>query len=200
MNLSLFILFHLDFGSLEGKVALITGGAAGIGKSIARLFSIHGAKICIADICDEPGRILCESIGGDQIASFLRCDVTVEDDIRRAVDFTAEKHGTIDILVNNAGVTGPKIADIRDVVLDDFKRVFDVNVNGVFLGMKHAGRVMIPRGRGSIISLASVSSIQGGFGPHGYTASKHAVAGLTKSVAAELGKHGIPGKAASWIP
>ncbi|KAK8954238.1 Zerumbone synthase [Platanthera zijinensis] len=132
MNLSLFILFHLDFGSLEGKVALITGGAAGIGKSIARLFSIHGAKICVADICDEPGRILCESIGGDQIASFLRCDVTVEDDIRRAVDFTAEKHGTIDILVNNAGVTGPKIADIRDVALDDFKRVFDVNVNGVF--------------------------------------------------------------------
>lgn len=94
-------------------------------------------------------------------------------------------------MVNNAGVSGAKITDIRNVSLDEFKRVFDVNVNGVFLGMKHAARAMIPRRRGSIISLASVSSVLGGFGPHGYTGSKHAVLGLTKSVASELGKHGI---------
>lgn len=170
---------------------MITGGAAGIGKSIATLFSIHGAKICIADVSDVPGRALCDSLGGDRAASFLHCDVAVEDDVRRAVDFTVDKYGAVDIIVNNAGLSGPKVPDIRDAALEDFRRVFDVNVNGVFLGMKHAARVMIPRGRGSMISMASVSSVVGGFGPHGYTASKHAVVGLTKSVAAELGKHGI---------
>lgn len=176
---------------LEGKVALITGGASGIGESIVRLFLLHGAKICIADVRDELGQNLCESLGGDQHVSFFHCDVTIEEDVQHVVDFTAEKYGTIDILVNNAGVTGSKVSDIRNVALDDFKRVFDINVNGVFLGMKHAGRVMIPRGKGSIISLASVSSVMGGFGPHGYTSSKHAVLGLTRNVAAELGKHGI---------
>ncbi|PKA67297.1 Zerumbone synthase [Apostasia shenzhenica] len=176
---------------LEGKVALITGGASGIGESIARIFRRHGAKVCIADIQDELGRKLCVLLGGDPYVSFFHCDVSNEDDVEHAVDFTAEKYGTIDIMVNNAGLTGPKVADIRGIVLDDFKKVFDINVTGVFLGMKHAARVMIPRKKGSIISLGSVSAITGGLGPHAYTGSKHAVLGLTKSVAAELGKHGI---------
>nr|QEX51361.1 zerumbone synthase isoform X1 [Cymbidium ensifolium] len=175
---------------LKGKVALITGGASGIGEIIVRLFLSHGAKVCIADVQDEAGHKLCESLDGDQFA-FLHCDVTIEDNVQNAVDFTVEKYGTIDIMVNNAGVCGSRITDIRNTTLDEFKRVFDVNVNAVFLGMKHAARVMIPHRKGSIISLASVSSVLGGFGPHGYTGSKHAVLGLTKSVASELGKHGI---------
>ena len=176
---------------MEGKVALITGGASGIGESIARLFQRHGAKVCIADVQDELGHSLCESLGGESYACFIHCDVTVEDDVRNAVDFTAIKFGTVDVMVNNAGITGNKVIDIRDVDFNEFKKVHNVNVNGTFLGMKHAARVMIPRGKGSIISMASVSSLTGGLGPHGYTSSKHAVVGLTKNVAAELGKHGI---------
>ncbi|KAJ6809547.1 zerumbone synthase [Iris pallida] len=176
---------------LEGKVALITGGASGIGESIARLFRRHGAKVCIVDVADELGRSVCESLGGDSHACFFHCDVTVEEEVRLAVDFAAEKFGTIDILVNNAGVVGGKVTDIREVEFSEFKNVLDVNVNGAFLGMKHAARVMIPRGKGSIVSMGSVSSVIGGLGPHGYTASKHALVGLTKNAAAELGRHGI---------
>ncbi|XP_008808776.1 zerumbone synthase isoform X2 [Phoenix dactylifera] len=176
---------------LEGKVALVTGGAMGIGESIVRLFREHGAKICVVDIQDNLGQQLCKSLGGDPYVVFFHCDVTIEDDVHRAVDFTVRKYGTIDILVNNAGITGSKVVDIRNVDLKEFKKVFDVNVNGVFLGMKHASRVMIPKSKGSIISLASVASVIGGMGPHGYTGSKHAVLGLTRNVAAELGRHGI---------
>lgn len=169
----------------------MTGGASGIGESIARLFIKNGAKVCIVDVQDDLGQQLCESLGGDPDACFFHCDVTNEDDVRRAVDFTDEKYGTIDIMVNNAGITGEKVVDIRHVDFHEFRKVFDINVNGVFLGMKHAARIMIPRRKGSIISLASVTSVIGGLGPHGYTGSKHAVVGLTKNVAAELGKHGI---------
>lgn len=176
---------------LEGKVALVTGGATGIGESIARLFQRHGAKVVVADVQDELGQQVCESLGGDSHACYVHCDVTVEDDVKHAVDYAAGKFDTIDVLVNNAGITGEKVIDIRDVGFNEFKKTHDVNVNGTFLGMKHAARVMIPRGKGSIISLASVASVIGGLGPHAYTSSKHAVVGLTKSVATELGKHGI---------
>ncbi|XP_039122286.1 zerumbone synthase [Dioscorea cayenensis subsp. rotundata] len=176
---------------LEGKVALVTGGASGIGEGICKLFRQHGAKICIADVKDDLGQALSKSLGGDNYAAFIHCDVTIEEDVSRAVDFTAEKYGTLDIMINNAGITGNKVIDIRNVDFNEFKRVLDVNLSGVFLGMKHAARIMIPQKKGSIISMASVSSVIGGAGPHGYTTSKHAVVGLTKSVATELGKHGI---------
>ncbi|KMT16378.1 hypothetical protein BVRB_3g055230 [Beta vulgaris subsp. vulgaris] len=176
---------------LLGKVALVTGGATGIGESIVRLFHKHGAKVCIVDISDDAGRRLCDSLGGYPTICFFHGDVTKEDDVKRAVDFTVESFGALDIMVNNAGITGPPCDDIRNVNLSDFERVFDVNVKGVFLGMKHASRIMIPSKKGSIISLCSVSGLLGGLGPHAYTGSKHAVLGLTKSVAAELGLHGI---------
>lgn len=183
-------MLYLEY-SLEGKVALITGGASGIGESIARLFHKHGAKVCIADLQDSLGQIVCESLDGESNACFVHCDVTNEEDVSHAVDFTVEKFGTVDILVNNAGVGGSKVTDIRNADFNEFKKVVDVNLNGTFLGMKHAARIMIPRGKGSIISMASVASVLGGLGPHSYTSSKHAILGLTKSVAAELGKHGI---------
>lgn len=171
-------------------MALVTGGATGIGESIVRLFHQHGAKVCIVDINCELGQRLCESLG-DQSTCFICCDVTVEDDICRAVDFAVDKFGTLDIMVNNAGLSGTPCPDIRNADLAEFQKVFDVNVKGVFLGMKHAARIMIPRQKGSIISICSTASTIGGSGPHAYTGSKHAVLGLTRNVAAELGKHGI---------
>ncbi|KAH6820944.1 Rossmann-fold superfamily protein [Perilla frutescens var. hirtella] len=176
---------------LLGQVALVTGGASGIGESIVQLFLRHGAKVCIADLEDEQGQRLCETLGGSSDIAFCHCDVTIEDDVKHAVDFTVEKFGTLDIMVNNAGIGGPPCPDIRDFELSVFEKVFDINVKGVFSGMKHAARIMIPAKKGSIISLCSVTSTIGGAGPHAYTGSKHAVLGLTKNVAAELGKHGI---------
>ncbi|KAF5729305.1 GLUCOSE INSENSITIVE 1 family protein [Tripterygium wilfordii] len=176
---------------LLGKVALVTGGASGIGESIVRLFHKHGAKVCIVDLQDGLGQQVCESLGGEPNTFYLHCNVSKEDDVRDAVDFTVDKFGTLDIMVNNAGLSGPPTRDILAEKLSDFEKVFDVNVKGVFLGMQHAARIMIPRNKGSIISISSVASVIGGIGPHAYTASKHAVLGLTKNVAAELGKHGI---------
>ncbi|KAM1018286.1 hypothetical protein ACFX15_039196 [Malus domestica] len=180
-----------NFQRLVGKVALVTGGATGIGESIVRLFHKHGAKVCLVDVQDNLGLQVCESLNGDPNICYLHCDVTVEDDVSRAVDFIVDKYGTLDIMVNNAGVSGSPCPDIRNADLSEFQKVLDINVKGVFLGMKHAARAMIPQKKGSIVSLSSVSSALGGIGPHAYTGSKHAVLGLTKSVAAELGNHGI---------
>ncbi|CAA6669016.1 unnamed protein product [Spirodela intermedia] len=152
-------LLHPAARRLEGKVALITGGASGIGKRITRLFWSHGAKVCVLDIQDDRGQRVCQSLGGGASACFLHGDVTKEDDVARAVDLAVERYGKLDIM---------------------FKRVVDVNLFGVFLGIKHAARVMIPQAGGSIISLASVAGVIG-----------HAVVGMTRSAAAELGKHGI---------
>ncbi|KAL3528916.1 hypothetical protein ACH5RR_008238 [Cinchona calisaya] len=176
---------------LLGKVALVTGGATGIGESIVRLFHKHGAKVCIVDIQDDHGQQLCANLSDDLNVCYFHCDVTLEDDVSHAVDFTVAKFGSLDIMVNNAGVSGPPCSDIRNFDLSVFENVFNINVKGVFLGMKHAARAMIPVKKGSIISLCSVASAIGGLGPHAYVGSKHAVSGLTKNVAAEMGKHNI---------
>lgn len=181
----------LSFFRLVGKVALVTGGATGIGESIVHLFLKHGAKVCFVDVQDDLAQKLCDTLGGDQNVCFVHCDVTKEDEVSRAVDFTVAKFGTLDIMVNNAGMGGPPCADIRNVEVSTFEKIFDLNVKGVFLGMKHAARIMIPLKKGTIISLSSVASVIAGVGPHAYTSSKHAVDGLTKSVAAEMGAHGI---------
>ncbi|KAF5470425.1 hypothetical protein F2P56_010940 [Juglans regia] len=176
---------------LLGKVALVTGGAIGIGESIVQLFHKHGAKVCIADVQDDLGQHVCDALGGEPNTCYVHCDVTKEDGVCHAVDFTVSKFGTLDIMVNNAGLLGSQCPDIRNADMSEFEKIFDVNVKGVFLGMKHAARIMIPLKKGSIISLCSVSSAIGAVGPHAYTGSKHAVLGLTKNVAAELGQYGI---------
>ncbi|PSS15890.1 Secoisolariciresinol dehydrogenase [Actinidia chinensis var. chinensis] len=175
---------------LEGKVAVITGGASGIGKCTAKLFAEHGAKVVIADVQDELGHSVHDEIGQSN-CTYVHCDVTNEDHIRNAVDKAVEIYGKLDIMFNNAGVGGPQKARIVDNDKVDFERVLSVNVTGVFLGMKHAARVMIPAQRGTIISTASTSSIIGGAGSHAYCCSKHAVLGLTRNLAIELGQFGI---------
>ncbi|XP_022033273.1 secoisolariciresinol dehydrogenase [Helianthus annuus] len=175
---------------LEGKVALITGGASGIGKCTAKLFAEHGARLIIADIQDKLGQAVCDDIGSSN-SIYVHCDVTNEEDVKNAIDIAITTYGKLDIMFNNAGVTDPNKPHIIENEKSDFERVLSVNVTGVFLGMKHAARVMVPVKSGSIISTASVGSTVGGVTPHAYCSSKHAVVGLTKNLAVELGQFGI---------
>ncbi|XP_022766069.1 secoisolariciresinol dehydrogenase-like [Durio zibethinus] len=176
---------------LEGKVALITGGVSGIGKSTAKLFVKHGAKVLIADVQDELGHSLCTELGTPDPISYIHCDVTSETDVENAVDFAVSNYGKLDIIFNNAGVAGE--FELRAIAtdLENFKKVLDVNVVGGFLGAKHAARVMIPAKKGCILFTCSIASLVCVGIPHAYTASKHAVAGLTKSLSVELGEYGI---------
>ncbi|KAG8376772.1 hypothetical protein BUALT_Bualt09G0098600 [Buddleja alternifolia] len=175
---------------LEGKVGLITGGASGIGECTAKLFSKHGAKVVIADIQDEIGHSVINSIGPSN-STYIHCDVTNEDHVQNAVDKTVSTYGKLDIMFTNAGICDPPQARIVDNEKTDFERVLSINVTGVFLGMKHAARVMVPARSGTIISTASLASGIGGVASHAYTSSKHAVAGLTRNLAVELGQFGI---------
>ncbi|XP_073156850.1 secoisolariciresinol dehydrogenase-like [Henckelia pumila] len=176
---------------LEGKVAIITGGASGFGEATARLFAVHGAKVIIADVQDDRGRSICEEVNLPEQISYVHCDVTSDEDVRNAVDLAVSKHGQLDIMFNNAGIPGDLDFAIADAGNDNFKRVFEVNVYGAFLGSKHAARVMIPARKGVILFTASLASVVSGESPHSYTMSKHAVVGMMKNLCVELGKHGI---------
>ncbi|CAI0406406.1 unnamed protein product, partial [Linum tenue] len=184
---------------LQGKVAVITGGATGLGASAARLFARHGAKVVIADIQPEPGRLLSEEINSSQshgtaaaAASYVHCDVTVDADVRNAVDAAVSTHGRLDVMLSNAGVIArPDTMAIASTDPDDFRRVFDVNVYGAFLAAKHAARVMMTTGGGAIVFMASNVTESYGTTPHAYVASKHAVVGLMKNLCVELGGNGI---------
>ncbi|KAK2364441.1 secoisolariciresinol dehydrogenase [Trifolium repens] len=175
---------------LEGKVALITGGASGIGKRTAEIFAEQGAKVVIADIQDELGNSVAQAIGSSTCL-YVHCDVTDENQIKNAVDTTVQTYGKLDIMFNNAGIGGPNNARIIDNDKEDFERVLSINLTGVFLGIKHAAQAMIPARTGSIISTSSISSYVGGAASHAYCCAKHAVVGLTKNAAVELGQFGI---------
>ncbi|KAI3678989.1 hypothetical protein L6452_38294 [Arctium lappa] len=174
---------------LEGKVALITGAASGIGKETAIKFIDNGAKVVIADIHHELGHTTATELGPN--ASFISCNVTNESDIANAVDFTVSKYGQLDIMYNNAGIPCQTPPSIVDLDLTTFDRVNSVNVRGVLAGIKHASRVMIPRERGSILCTASVTGVLGGLAQHTYSISKFTVIGIVKSLASELSQHGI---------
>ncbi|KAK4419431.1 Secoisolariciresinol dehydrogenase [Sesamum alatum] len=176
---------------LEGKVAVITGGASGIGECTARLFVQHGAKVIIADVQDELGQTACRNIGSSEAISYVHCDVTNETDVENVVDTAVSKHGKLDIMFANAGAPGNNERKILATDYEDLKRVFDVNVFGALLCAKHAARVMIPAKRGSIVFTSSVGSVTHGGAPHAYIASKHAVVGLMKNLCIELGEYGI---------
>lgn len=177
---------------LEGKVVLVTGGTNIIGEPIIKLFLKHGAKVAFTDTDDELGEKLRQDLDPAAAAAvYFHCDVTEESDVESAVDATVGKFGKLDIMVNAAtalGVTKPSILQNDKSELEE---VMSVNVVGTFLGTKHAARVMIPNGAGSIINLGSVASTMAGTTPHSYTCSKHAVLGLTKNTAVELGRQGI---------
>ncbi|PRQ32505.1 putative secoisolariciresinol dehydrogenase [Rosa chinensis] len=185
-----FLLLSAAARRLEGKVAVITGGASGIGESTARLFSRHGAKVVIADVQDDLGQSVCRDLNPSS-TTFIHCDVTNEKDVENAVNTATTKYGKLDIMFNNAGISGVVNPNILVNNKADFEQVLKVNLVGVFLGIKHAARVMMGARKGTIINTASVCSIIGGGASHAYTSSKHGVEGLTKNTAVELGKYGI---------
>ncbi len=173
---------------LAGKVAVVTGGASGIGEGSVLRFVEEGARVVVADVQEEPGRELVARLG--DVARFVRTDVTIEGDVARAVDEAVLSFGRVDVMFNNAGIVGA-VGRIAETDTDQWDRTVAILMRGVFLGMKHASRVMVPQGFGSIISTSSTAGVLGGLGPHCYTACKHAVIGLTKSIASELAVHGI---------
>lgn len=173
---------------LDGRVAIITGGASGIGAGTARRFVDEGARVVIADVLDAQGEKLAADLG--DAASYRHVDVTVEDDVAAAVDGAASAFGRLDVMFNNAGILGA-VGSIAKTSMDDVDRTVAVMLRGTFLGMKHAARVMIPQRAGVILSTTSPAGLVGGLGAHAYSAVKAALIGLTQSVAAELRPHGI---------
>jgi NAD(P)-dependent dehydrogenase (short-subunit alcohol dehydrogenase family) len=175
-------------GKLDGKVAVITGGASGIGDATVRLFVQEGCRVVIADVQDDRGARLAEELG--KSASYLHADVSQEAHVSGAIAHAVSRFGRLDCLFNNAGaggVAGP----IEEIPVDGFDRTMGVLLRGVFLGMKHAAPIMKRQGGGSIVSTASVAGLQAGYGPHVYSAAKAAVVHLTRSVAMELGESGV---------
>lgn len=173
---------------LEQRVAVITGGASGIGAATARRFVDEGATVLIGDRDTERGRVVAAELGPE--ASFVPTDVSVEQDVAELVARAVEDCGRIDCLFNNAGFGGA-LGPIGETSEADFDLTFDVLVKSVFFGMKHAGPVMIDQGAGSIINTASIAALQAGWSPHLYMAAKSAVIALTRSVAMELGDAGV---------
>ena len=177
-------------GRLKGKIAVITGAASGIGAATAKTYVEQGARVVLGDIQDEAGASLAEALGGSAHAIFRHCNVTSETEVQALVDTAVSEFGQIDIMFNCAGIVGA-MGPMSTTPAEEWKLTIDIMVNGVFYGMKHASRHMKEAGSGSIISMSSTAGIMGGLGPHAYAAAKHAVVGMTKNLAAEVGSCGI---------
>ncbi|MCB0997473.1 MAG: glucose 1-dehydrogenase [Acidimicrobiales bacterium] len=174
-------------GRLEGRIALITGSARGQGAAEARRFVEEGALVVVSDVDHDAGRALVAEIGS--AASYAPLDVTDEAAWSGAVDHAVTTFGGIDILVNNAGIG--VVASLADLPLAEHRRVIDINLHGVYLGMRAVAPVMRARGGGSIVNISSIDGLVGVLGMTSYAGSKHAVTGMTRSAAIELGPHGI---------
>ena len=172
-------------GKLDGKVALITGGARGMGASHARTFVAEGARVVVGDVLEEEGRGREKELGEN--CRFLVHDVTSEVDWQQAVRLTLDTFGALDVLVNNAGVLG--FGSLEEMSLEQFRRILDINLVSQWIGLKHASAVM---GEGSaIVNVSSLNGVVGGDNLTAYSSSKFGVTGLTKSAAIELGRKGI---------
>lgn len=180
-------------GRVQGKVALVTGAASGIGLATAQLLAKEGAKIVLADFNVEGAKVEAENIkaqGGEAVGVFL--DASKEDSIKEAVEFTVAQYGTINILYNNVGLTNlQKDLDVVNIDLDEWDRLMNVNAKSVLLGSRFAIPHMIKAGGGSIINTASMAGFAGDSIRSAYGASKAAVVNLTKYIAAQYGKDKI---------
>ncbi len=173
-------------GRLEGKTALVTGAASGIGLQTSIRLAEEGALVMMTDINLEEGLQQAEKLGAN--ATFLKLDITEEEEWISVLDETVKRFDRLDILVNSAGMV--LIADVEQITLEDWRKVHAVNLDGTFLGCKHGVRVMKEFGAGSIINLSSVSGMIGGFNLAAYNSSKGAVRMLTKSVALHCARAG----------
>ncbi len=179
-------------GRVDGKVALISGGARNIGGASARLLAAEGARVVIGDLLDDEGTALAEELCrefGPSSARYVHLDVTSDEDWRSAVAFTVAEHGRLDVLFNNAGIfNGGQLQRYQQEL---WQQMLDVNLTGPFLGTRAAADAMIASGGGSIINTSSIEGLRGTPWAHGYVASKWGLTGLTKSTALELAPHGI---------
>jgi NAD(P)-dependent dehydrogenase (short-subunit alcohol dehydrogenase family) len=175
-------------GRLGGKVAVITGGASGIGRGTVELFVREGAKVVAADIQDDKGARLEEELG--KTVRYVRCDVTREADVKAAIDLAVTAFGRLDCIFNNAGTPGA-LEDAENVTAEGFDSVMRLHVLGAMFGMKYAVPVMRAQGGGSIISTASIAGLRNGYGPLLYSTAKAAIVHMTKVAAAQLGPMNI---------
>ncbi len=181
-------------GRLDGKVAVVTGGASGMGRATVTRFLEEGACVVVGDLNETNNKDLVEAIaaaGMSERAECMRIDVASEPDVAALIGRASERFGRLDVVFNNAGLGGA-FGPITELEVDGWDYTFAVLVRGVFLGIKHAARVMIAQGEGgSIINTASVAGLCGGNGPQAYSAAKAAVVNLSQSTAVELGSHRI---------
>ncbi|WP_390581982.1 SDR family NAD(P)-dependent oxidoreductase [Paenibacillus illinoisensis] len=177
--------------SLEGKVIVVTGAGSGIGRASAVIMGSRGAKLVLVDFNEQTGEetlALVRENGGE--ATFVQADVSKESDVQNYIQKAVEVYGKIDVAFNNAGIL-QKFQRFQDISEEEFTRIMDVNVKGIFFGMKYALQVMDKQGYGHIINTASTTAIRAEHSLGAYTASKHAVAGLTKAAAIEYVRKGI---------
>lgn len=177
-------------GGASGPVALVTGGASGIGRATALLLVARGASVLACDLNADAGAALVSGAGTDRLA-FVAGDVAVEDDVAAAVAAAVERFGRLDMVVNNAGVPGA-FGPIAEIAVSDWDYTFAVVARGAFLGTKHGARALVAAGRGgAIVNVASIAAFSAGAGPQAYSAAKAAVVNLTRSSAVELARHRI---------
>ncbi|WP_420435696.1 SDR family NAD(P)-dependent oxidoreductase [Candidatus Poriferisocius sp.] len=174
-------------GRLDGKVALITGSARGQGEAEARRFTAEGAKVAITDLRDVQGEQLAAELGPDTF--YQQLDVTREDDWDAAVAATVDRFGKLDILVNNAGIGA--FGTLEGLDLKTHHEMIDINLHGVYLGMRAAKAALVATGNGAIVNISSIDGIVGVLGMTSYSGSKFAVTGMTRSAAIELGPLGV---------
>ena len=173
---------------LQGKVAIVTGGASGMGRSEATIFAREGARVVVADILEKEGQEVAKSIG--DAARFMKLDVTSEPDWQALVATAEREFGKLDILVNNAGISGTYTADLAST--EAWDRLMDINAKGTFLGMKHAVPALKRAGGGAIVNISSISGFAGQLGVHmAYNASKGAVRIMTKAGAVQWARDNI---------
>jgi NAD(P)-dependent dehydrogenase (short-subunit alcohol dehydrogenase family) len=175
-------------GRLGGKVAVITGGASGIGRETARRFAQEGAHVCVADLADEPGRETAKEIDG----LFVHADVTDPDDVQAMYREAVERFGGLDVLFNNAGISPPDDDSILETELDAWQRVQDVNLKSVFLCCKYGIPHLLERGGGSVINTASFVAVMGAAASQiSYTASKGGVLAMSRELGVQFARQGV---------